>query len=92
MKSLDICREEINEVDKAIVVLFEKRMELALDVARYKLENKLPILNEIRENEVIKKNKEYLQNKCLEEAFERFMNEIMSISRELQNDFISINS
>ena len=63
MKDLNQCRKEIDEIDKELVVLFEKRMDIAINVAEYKKENNLPILNYKREKEVIDKNIENLKNK-----------------------------
>ena len=49
------CRREIDNIDEELVKLFEKRMNIAINVARYKIENNMPIFNEAREIEVIKK-------------------------------------
>lgn len=88
MKDLEKCRDEIDEIDKELVRLFEKRMQLSVDVAKYKLSNNLPILNAKREDEVIEKNKRYLSNENLGEYFEKFMYELMNVSKELQDKFI----
>ena len=53
---LSECRKEIDKIDKELVELFERRMNVAIKVAEYKIENNLPILNEAREAEVIEKN------------------------------------
>ena len=60
---LSECRKEIDNIDKELVKLFEKRMNVAINVAKYKIENNLPIFNEAREVEVIKKNVDRLNNK-----------------------------
>ncbi len=51
--NLQEIREEINDIDEELLRLFIKRMELAKRVAEYKLEHKLPILNEAREQEIL---------------------------------------
>ena len=57
MKDLNQCRKEIDKIDKELMYLFEKRMDIAINVAEYKKENNLPILNSTRERrEVIDKN------------------------------------
>ena len=48
-------REKINAVDDQLLDLFLKRMELAEEVAAYKNEHHLPILNKQREREVLAK-------------------------------------
>ncbi|MEE0725753.1 MAG: chorismate mutase, partial [Clostridium saudiense] len=60
---LSECRKEIDNIDKELVKLFEKRMNVAINVAKYKIENNLSIFNEAREVEVIKKNIDRLNNK-----------------------------
>jgi len=53
--NLEELREEINGIDKEILALFLKRMDAAVKVAEYKIENHLPVLNETREEEILKK-------------------------------------
>ena len=38
--NLSECRNEIDKIDKELVELFEKRMNVAINVAKYKIENK----------------------------------------------------
>lgn len=44
-------REQIDSLDRQIVALLEQRLDVAEDIARYKLENGLPVLDETREEE-----------------------------------------
>ncbi|WP_051823890.1 chorismate mutase [Clostridium sulfidigenes] len=55
MNELEQCRKEIDEIDKELINLFERRMDVAIRVANYKKENDLPIYDEERESKVIKK-------------------------------------
>ena len=43
------CREKINEIDEQMVRLFEERMEVSAEIAKYKKENRLPIYDGARE-------------------------------------------
>ena len=43
IQDLSVTREEIDKVDKQIVELIEKRMDLALQVAEYKMSTGKPI-------------------------------------------------
>ena len=70
---LSECRKEIDNIDKELVKLFEKRMNVAINVAKYKIENNLPIFNEAREVEVIKKNVDRLNNKEYSKLTENFL-------------------
>ncbi len=85
MTYLDELRKEIDEVDKQLVDLFEKRMEIVVEVARYKIENQLPVLNRSREEEVIKKNIDRLKNKDLGAYLKDFFIKLMDLSKDYQN-------
>ena len=49
------CRNEIDKIDKELVELFEKRMNVAVNVAKYKIENNIPIFNGARELKLFKR-------------------------------------
>ena len=53
MKDLKDIRKEINEIDNSLIALWEKRMNVCLDVAKYKKENNLPVLDSKRESELL---------------------------------------
>ena len=46
-------RREINEIDDRLVELFLKRMGVSLEVAKYKQENHMPVLDRTRERELL---------------------------------------
>ena len=46
-------REEIDAIDDELIILLEKRMDMAVKVAEYKKENNIPIYNPTREQEVL---------------------------------------
>ncbi len=49
------CREKIDRIDDQLCALFAQRMEIVEQVARYKKENGLPVLNTSREREVLER-------------------------------------
>lgn len=53
MDALKRLREQITEVDDKLLPLFERRMEIAGEVAKLKRDNNIPILDEAREQEII---------------------------------------
>lgn len=53
--NIDELRLEIDAIDKQLTELFEKRMETAAAIAKYKQENSLPVFNREREREVLNK-------------------------------------
>lgn len=50
---LNELRKEINDIDSEIVRLFQRRMEVAANVAEYKKEHSLPVLDAARERELL---------------------------------------
>ena len=53
--SMDIqeLRKQINEIDASLVKNFEDRMHVALEIAKYKKENHLPVYDPARERDVL---------------------------------------
>ncbi len=47
------CRDKIDQIDDQICALFKQRMEVVVQVAQYKKENGLPVLNSSREREIL---------------------------------------
>lgn len=81
---LEPLRKEIDEIDRTILSLFERRMEVVKGVGLYKKENNIPILNEKREVEVIDKIVNMVNNRDIEkEAVELFLC-LMEVSRDYQ--------
>ena len=91
MGNLKNYRDEIDNIDKELISLFERRMNIAKKVAEYKKENNLPILNEEREKEVILKNVNLLQNKEYSKITQEFFEKIMELSRSIQDELINTN-
>lgn len=88
MNELEKYRKEIDEIDKQLIELFEKRMNVSAKVAEYKKENNLPIYNGERESQVITNNVHKLKNDKYEILARRFFIGIMELSRELQAEVI----
>lgn len=89
MEKLDHLREEINEIDEALVKLFKKRMEMVTQVANYKIENSMKILDKTREEQIINKHLDGVEDKVLKGNLKEFLEDLMSISRKTQKDIIS---
>lgn len=51
--NLNELREEINQIDNALVKLFADRMDIAAQIADYKMQNNLPIYVPAREREIL---------------------------------------
>lgn len=84
MMDLEELRIQIDKIDRQMVDLFEKRMETVSKVSEYKLTNNLPVLNSLRESEVIEKNRGYLKDKDLSPYLKEFYISLMDISKAYQ--------
>ena len=81
---LELARTIINEVDVQMAVLFVKRMKAVEQVAEYKREKNLPILDVQRESAVIEKNTKLIEEEPLRPYYTEFITNLMSISRNYQ--------
>lgn len=81
---LNQAREIINEVDKEMAALFEKRMNAAKLVAKYKKEHGMPILDTGREAAVIARNSKLIENDELRSFYVNFIQSTMDISKNYQ--------
>ena len=62
MDALQEARKIINEVDQQMAELFVRRMRAAEMVAGYKQAHGMPILDAVREEEVIREMRELTEN------------------------------
>ena len=86
MDQLQKYRNEIDNIDKQITELFEKRMDISKEIAICKKEQEIGILNAKREEEVIQKNISYLKNKEYRLVLAGFFKNLMNLSKLLQNE------
>ena len=84
MEDLKTLREKIDETDRNIVKYFEERMEISLKIAEYKKKNNLQVYDAKREEKVIEKNLQRLQNKTFSQSLEKFYKNLMNLSKEEQ--------
>jgi len=77
-------RAEIDAIDREIVALFERRMQVVVDVARIKKENGIAILDANREKEVITKVQSYLKDDHLKEELAEAYETLMKVSKDYQ--------
>ena len=81
---LDKQRAEIDAIDREIVSLFERRMQVVMDVARIKKENGMAIFDAGREKEVIAKVQSYLTDEGLKEELREVYETLMKVSKGYQ--------
>ncbi|WP_238882160.1 prephenate dehydratase [Clostridium sp. YIM B02551] len=86
MDGLEGWRRKIDEIDRELMDLFERRMALVANVAKYKEENNLPIFQEDREKLVIEKNLNHIKQEELKKYVEEFLQSLMDVSKEYQRE------
>ena len=79
-------RKQIDEIDDQLIPLLMKRMDIAKEVAAYKVEHSIPVLNAEREQEIL----DSVAAKCGEqgEAIKTIFSATMDVSRALQHKII----
>jgi chorismate mutase/prephenate dehydratase len=82
-KELEMLRQEIDELDRQILKLFEARMAKAAEVAQYKKNNKLAIMDKEREQKVLARIGQ-LANPQLKEHAQLLFQTIMDLSKKVQ--------
>lgn len=81
-------RNEINEIDDSLVKLFEKRMQSAAQLAKYKKEHSVPVSDRTREREIIYR----MSGKVAPELAgytKSLYNTLFDLSKSYQNSLIS---
>lgn len=85
MTELEIARQIINETDKDMAALFEKRMDAARMVAHYKQEHGLQIDDFAREDQLIAHNCSLIKNEDYTSYYVNFLRETINLSKAYQH-------
>ncbi len=88
MSSLEDARRKINDIDQEMARLFEERMRAVDDIAKYKMERGLPILDSKREEEVVERNSRLIDEE-LRPYYTKFLRSMMATSRAYQMQLFS---
>lgn len=89
MADLTEIREQIDNVDRQIVELFENRMKLCGEVAEYKISTGKQVLDTAREKEKIAKIESLVQEEFNKNAAGDLFKQIMAMSRKLQYQILA---
>ncbi len=89
MEDLLKLREQIDEIDRQIVSLYERRMEISAKVAEYKIETGKQVFDKKREEEKLSVLKSLAHNDFNRHGIVELFEQIMSTSRKLQYQLLS---
>lgn len=82
---LEAARKKIDAIDEQLVALLEKRLQAVTEVTAYKKENKKDILDQSREDAVLEKVAQRVENPLFEETMVATFQDIMKQSRNFQS-------
>ena len=91
MIDLQECRKEIDVIDKEIMNLFEKRMKVCEDVAKYKIHTGKKVLDPKREKDKLKVLEEQAHGEFNTLGVQELFQQIMAISRKRQYQLLTSN-
>ncbi|MEP6704228.1 MAG: chorismate mutase [Acidobacteriota bacterium] len=83
---LEECRRQIDELDAGIVDLLNRRATLSRKIGRVKLQAGLPIIDQKREEIVLRRILNKNSGSVEDQALARLYREILNESRRIQND------
>ena len=89
MTDLLTLRGQIDEIDKEIVSLYERRMKISEQVAEYKIETGKKVFDRQREKEKLAVLKSLADNDFNRHGIEELFEQIMSMSRKLQYQMLT---
>ena len=84
---LNEIRAKIDKIDEELVDLYKKRMMLCAEVAKYKRDNNMPVLDSARERALLTKISE-LSGPEFEEYSRTLYSTILDISHAYQNKIL----
>ena len=87
-EDLEQIRSEINRIDKEMATLFEQRMKAVEGVGAYKMERGLPVSDPSREQAVIERNVEYIENKMYRGYYTSFIKNTMKLAKQYQHSLL----
>lgn len=81
-------RQQINEIDTQLTALYNKRMGVSLEVAKYKIENNMPVLDKARERELLERVAKMSEPEIAN--YTRMLySDILTLSRSYQHKIIN---
>lgn len=90
MEKLEICRDLIDSIDNSIIELYEKRMDIIKEITKYKIEKGLPVLDQNREDSMLKKNIEKIKNEKYKKYYKDVLDGYLKASKKMQEEIMDI--
>lgn len=84
MQDLAQCRQKINQIDRELIALLEKRLDQVSHIIAYKKAHQLPILDTSREQEILDKAASFVCNPDYQETILETFSDMIRHSKEYQ--------
>ena len=91
MTELEKCRVEIDEIDRKIIELYEKRMNIIKRVTQYKIKNSIPVLDSSRESKMLEKNLNLINELEFKKYYPSVLSGFLKASKDMQSELIDKN-
>lgn len=88
MRDLSEMRQEIDNIDEQIRLLFIRRMSIVNEIADYKMSQDMTVYDSSREKQVIEKNISKIEDPLFQEYYHEVLNAIMKVSKDYQKYLI----
>lgn len=88
MEELKNLRESIDSIDRQIQELFMERMVVVEKIANFKMENDMTVYDHTREDEIVRKNLDKLENSEYKDYYKEVLETILKVSKEYQKALI----
>lgn len=85
---IEAARNKIQEADRGMAELFQKRMEAVRAIAAYKKERGLPITDAEQEKKVQERNITYIEDEVLRQYYLTFLQNTIDVSKQYQERLI----
>ena len=84
--------DEKEEIKKCLCELCdEKRMDIIKEITKYKIEKGLPVLDQNREDSMLKKNLDKIKNEEYKKYYKDVLDGYLKASKKMQEEIIKIN-
>lgn len=83
-------RKRIDEIDEKLLKLYEERMDVVGSIAKYKIENSLPVYDAKREDEKLDEVFASVSNKKYADGAAQLFITLMQASKELQEEIMGL--
>lgn len=90
MEKLEIYRDLIDSIDNSIIELYEKRMDIIKEITKYKIEKGLPVLDQNREDSMLKKNIAKIKNEEYKKYYKDVLDGYLKASKKMQEEIMEI--